>query len=166
MKIEKILKNRAKQAKVGCLKKPICALKTSNMAPIPSENTWIFQRNVQIRNLGFLLSMQVDTLWDVKLILLKEKLFHSLNKSLWYLVYWMFLRSNKYFEKKLTLTAKILIIYLNCLFNLPYPASFQWIFCIPLCNVPFLLSCILVHSMLKCRHIFCHLFLGYAEKRI
>ena len=39
MKIEKIVKNRAKQAKVGCLEKTIFALKTSNIDPIPSKNT-------------------------------------------------------------------------------------------------------------------------------
>ena len=35
MKIEKIVKNRAKQAKVGCLKETIFALQTSNIALIP-----------------------------------------------------------------------------------------------------------------------------------
>ena len=38
MKIEKIVKSRAKKAKVGCLKNCICALKTSNMAPILSKS--------------------------------------------------------------------------------------------------------------------------------
>ena len=39
MKIEKYVKNRAKQAKVGHLKIIHLALKLSNMAPIPSKNT-------------------------------------------------------------------------------------------------------------------------------
>jgi len=42
MKIDKIVKNRAKQAKVGCFKKTIFALKTSNMALISSKKTKIF----------------------------------------------------------------------------------------------------------------------------
>ena len=39
MKIEKYTKNRAKQAKAGHLKIIHLALKSSNMAPIPSKNT-------------------------------------------------------------------------------------------------------------------------------
>ena len=45
MKIEKSVKNRAKQAKVGDSKIAYLAFKTSNMAPILSKNTQIFQKN-------------------------------------------------------------------------------------------------------------------------
>ena len=69
------------------------------------------------------------------------------------------------FWKRETLKANILSIYPCYLFNIPYPSSFQCIFGIPLCNVPFLLSCILGDPMLKCQHIFCHLFLEYKERK-
>ena len=62
MKIEKSVKNRAKQAKVGDSKITYLAFKTSNMAPISSKNPKIFQKNAYTKNLGFLLSMHADTL--------------------------------------------------------------------------------------------------------
>ena len=61
MKIEKYVKNRAKQAKVGHLKIIHLALKPSNMAPISSKNPKIFQKNAYTQNLEFLLSMHVET---------------------------------------------------------------------------------------------------------
>ena len=65
MKIEKSVKNRAKQAKVGYSKITYLAFKTSNMVPISSKNTKIFQKNAYTQNLGFLLSIHADTLCTV-----------------------------------------------------------------------------------------------------